>query len=408
MKWISCIVIILLVFNINNVQAINDYENHWAKENIDRMITNKKINGYPDGSFKPDLEVTTLEFIKIILNTLDIELVEEGIREWPDYYIATAKLYNLPTNYYEKLTRYEAVQIISRIVELKDVTISNNKFKDLNSKNRIDVLKLVKLKIVNGYEDKTFRGEQTLTRAEAITIALRTLDSTSKIYSEKKYKITEKHTNIGFENLANDEIEKIRYEIKNKKIYFRDNGRFSNLIDYTIDEKYVSNKKLIKLIETLMTENSYTAVYYVPSKYIINQVIIKFGENDSLINKGLEYFSFTYYEDKLYDLQRVTLKEDLSNECYLKISIDKLWRELYKFEKGEFIDENINLKFYKALQIEFENDAQKILDYMIDKYIKIMNNEEVMVETKIIGKYKINFYKTDATSLDFYFEKLSS
>ena len=45
---------------------------------------------------------------------------------------------------------------------------------------------------------------------------------------------------------------------------------------------------------------------------------------------------------------------------------------------------------------------------MIDKYIKIMNNEEVMVETKIIGKYKINFYKTDATSLDFYFEKLSS
>ena len=40
-----------------------------------------------------------------------------------------------------------------------------------------------------------------------------------------------------------------------------------------------------------------------------------------------------------------------------------------------------------------------------------MNKEfvgEVIAEKIQIGDYIINFYKTDATSLEFYFEKLSS
>lgn len=415
MKKVSFLFVLILVFSLNVVAASEnkfiDIENHWAKENINRMVVNSKINGYPDGTFRPNNEVTTLEFIKIILNTLNIELVEEGLKEWPEHYIATAKKYDLPDNYYEPLSRYEAVQIISKLIDLDNVSVSNNKFKDLDSKYKSNVLKLAKLNIINGYEDKTFRGEKTITRAEAVTIAIRSLEAHKQIVANKKYEIIDEFTNVGFDSTNKGAIDKIRYEIKNNKIVFRDEGRFSDLMDYSIDEKYVTNKKLINIIKSLISEDSYTAVYYVPSKYIINQIIIRFGENDDYISRGLDYFSFTYYEDKLYDLKRVSLKEQFSSECYLKIDVKKFWNDLYEFQNGNIVDEGVKTRFLNALETEFGKDAEKILEYILEKYNKDMNREydgEVIVEQIQIADYLINFYKTDATSLEFYFEKLSS
>ncbi len=408
MKKIIILSIILVIINCSFALAsVNDIEGHWAKENINRMIINGNVNGYSDDTFKPNNEITKLEFLKIIFNTLNIDLVKEGLNEWPDYYISTAQKYNILDGYNDKLTRYDAVDIIAKIIDLKGVATSNNKFKDLDNKYKNDVLKLNKLKIITGYDEKTFGGNNTLTRAEAVTIALRTYEANREIINDKKYKIDSKYTNVGNEK---SEIDKIRYEIKNKKIYFTDNGRFSNVSNYTINEKYIDNKKLINIIENLVSENSYTAVYYVPNKYVINQVIIKYGENDNYINRGLDYFSFTYYEDKLYDLARISLKDTFSNECYLKIELKKLWNELYDLKNANYTDEYIENKLLSALKIEFGSNADEILKYMEEKYNSEMNNEnkEDLAEQVTIGKYIVNYYKTDATSLEFYFEKLSS
>lgn len=389
----------------------SDINNHWAKENIIRMAVNGNVNGYTDGTFKPNNSVTMLEFTKILFETLGTKLKQDGLSKWPDYYIATAKEYGLPTNYYEKLTRYEAVEIISKVVNLKSVSTSSNKFKDLKSKYKNNVLKLVNLNIINGYEDKTFRGENVVTRAEAVTITQRVYDASNKISVNKSELLNEKYTNIGFAPTLKSEYSRTRYEIKNNKIHFKDEGRFEYLEDYTINEKYVTNKKLIKLIETLVSKDSYTAVLYAPSKYVINQIIISNGEDDINMNRGLSYFKFIYYEDKLYDLQRISLKDKFSNECFLKIEVTKLWKDLYKFQNGELVDENIKAKLLSALKVEFGNDANKILDYILERYIKEMNKEYqglTTVESTRIGNYIVNFYKRDVTSLEFYFEKLSS
>ena len=45
---------------------------------------------------------------------------------------------------------------------------------------------------------------------------------------------------------------------------------------------------------------------------------------------------------------------------------------------------------------------------MIEKYLESINSTEAIADKKQIGKYNINVYKTDVTSLEFYFEKLSS
>lgn len=396
--------------NINMVKAIElkDIENHWAKENIVRLLTNGKVNGYEDGTFKPDKDVTVLEFIKLLLDTLDIPLVEDGLSKWPDYYIATAQKYQMQYEYNQLLTRYEATDIISKIINLKSVSISKNQLIDLNSPYKNVILKLITLDVVHGYEDFTFRGENHLTRAEAVTMVLRVLEAKEKIILQQKYAINSTYTNVHVSEASNSKINKIRYEIKNHKIYFYDSGRFSHVQNYSIDEKYITNKKLIRLVESLVSENSYTALYYAPSEYIINQIILKYGENEEMVSRNLEYFSLTYYEDKLYDLEKMTLKEMFSNQCYLKITIKKMWKEPYEFENGNYIDEGIKEKLLRALQVEFGKEAEKILENLLTKYIQMVTTKDVIQEQIIVGNKLINIYKTDATSLEFYFEKLSA
>ena len=403
MKKLLFLTITILAIGLSNVNAeelkLTDVENHWAKESIERMVINDKLSGYPDKTFKPDNDISILEFIKIMIDNLDIQIAEEGLNRWPDYYINTARKYNLNYEFNKKATRYEAVEIIAKLMDLKNVSQSKKCFKDIEEKYKTNVSKLVKLNIINGYEDGEFKGNNNLTRAEAVTIVVRVLEANQKIIEEKKYELDNKYTNLDSENNG------IWYKVLDNKIYFFDNGRFSDLQNYTIDEKYITNKKLIGIIKCLISEDSYTALYYVPSKYIINQIIIKHAKNAEDASKNLEYFSFTYYEDKLYDLGRATLKDFLSNECYMKISIKKMWKEQYEFQKGNFTDENIREKLYKALQIEFGKSADDILKYMLDIYEDNIVNKNNIVKQIKFDKYLINVYKTDSTNLEFYIEK---
>lgn len=387
---------------------ITDINNHWAKESIIRMLTNEKVNGYPDDTFKPDNPITVLEFIKMIMENFNIKILQEGLNKWPDNYIATAKKYDMNYEYDTLLTRYQAIEIISKLIDLKSISTSSKKFKDVESIYQSNLSKLYKLRIINGYQDSTFRGKNNISRAEAVTMILRALEANQRIIQNKKYTINSEYTNINREDADKSEIKKIRYEIYDNKIYFYDKGRFSNIDGYTIQENHVTNQKLIKIIQSLVSQSSYTAVYYVPSPYIINQIIIQYGENDNLVNHNLDYFSIVYYEDKLYDLNRIALNDEFSNECYMKITLKKLWQELYQLENGIYVDENIKTKLLKTLKVEFGNSANDILNYMIEKYEISTTLNEPIADQIEIGNVMINTYKTDATSLEFYFEKLSS
>ena len=109
---------------------LTDIQTHWAKENIIRMVINEKANGYPDNTFQPDKEITVLEFIKLICDNLKIDLVKGGFNKWPDYYIATAEKYQLNDNYGKLLTRNEAIEMISQLIDLKNISTSSKKLKN--------------------------------------------------------------------------------------------------------------------------------------------------------------------------------------------------------------------------------------------------------------------------------------
>lgn len=48
-----------------------DYKGHWAEADIDRVIAEGLMEGYPDGSFKPDQPLTRAQFATVLVKLLD-------------------------------------------------------------------------------------------------------------------------------------------------------------------------------------------------------------------------------------------------------------------------------------------------------------------------------------------------
>lgn len=418
-----CLLFILIIFvfmGVVNAQELNftDIENHWAKENVEKLVANSIVTGYPDGKFKPENNVTVNEFIKMVVAAGEYTLVREGSNIYPDFYIATAKKQQIIddefTDFDKCLTRYEMVEIISNFIGIEDVKINKNIFTDLDKANKDKVLKLVGLKIINGYEDKTFRGEKSITRAEAVTVICRALEVRDMLIVKRKYKVEEEpnlsnyiNVTIDSENNKNSSI-KTFYEIKDNKIKIFDNGRYASLKDYEISSKNINVNKVIKIIRKIVNEKAYLGVIYVPSKYTINELKILYGSEEQKVLCGEYDFAFNYYENKNYELSNKSLHQEFSNNCYMRIDVIKLWDDYSDYKNGVYVDEYKKEKLLDALKIEFGSASSKILDYMIDKNIKYVTNVECdkeHVEQKVFGNYIINYYQKEYGVPQFYIER---
>ena len=157
------IVSILTIFVVSNVYAsedkFTDIKKHWAEKTIEKFGINGVVNGYDDNTFKPDANITTAEFLKIIIVAGKYDLIRVGNAIWPDFYINTAVANELIDthliNCNDYITRSEACKIIGNFINVEETKMAKNKFKDLSDDEDV-VLKLVQLGVVGGYKDKTF------------------------------------------------------------------------------------------------------------------------------------------------------------------------------------------------------------------------------------------------------------
>jgi len=56
---------------VTNSSSFPDIKNHWARKFIEALATRRILNGYPDGSFRPNNSVTRAEFAAIITSTFN-------------------------------------------------------------------------------------------------------------------------------------------------------------------------------------------------------------------------------------------------------------------------------------------------------------------------------------------------
>lgn len=165
-------------------------ESYWGYPYIMALKNSGMIAGYPDGSFRPEQTVSREEFVKMAVTAsglyqqglkCDFSDVEEGA--WYDSYIASAYRAGIVTGITENtfgvgtnITREDVAMIVYRILkepegaEETEVTGSFADFEEISEYAKGSVSALAEKKILNGYEDGTFRPKAYLTRAEAAKI----------------------------------------------------------------------------------------------------------------------------------------------------------------------------------------------------------------------------------------------
>ncbi len=112
--------------------AFNDVENHWARNAVNDMGSRMVINGKGKGLFAPDQAITRAEFAAIMVRGLGIQQGDGAARftdvkssDWYSSVVQTAYAYNLISGFEDgtfrpndSITREQAMSIIARAMTL--------------------------------------------------------------------------------------------------------------------------------------------------------------------------------------------------------------------------------------------------------------------------------------------------
>lgn len=178
---------------IESTKTFPDIAKHWSKLYVESMAAKNVVDGYKDGTFKPNINVTRAEFSKMIVQGLEAEVVKyngefKDIKadDWHANYIATMKKLGLVQGYKdgtfrpnEKITRAEMAMILSNIIDVEvsegEINTILAQFKDksnIQSWAKEAIAKVVKANVMIGKNGK-FDSNDNATRAEAATTIYR-------------------------------------------------------------------------------------------------------------------------------------------------------------------------------------------------------------------------------------------
>ena len=165
-------------------------KDHWAFGYISELVDKGVLNGYEDGSFRPDDTVTRAEWAKIMVLAAGLPVNDDAVNfydmydHWANSYVNTAKEYLAAYTDGTFKPDQAAVRedVTVSMVKLKGYDVSKvdysylSRFSDMNSISnslKAYVAVAVEKELIDGFEDGTFRGQDALTRAEAATLLWR-------------------------------------------------------------------------------------------------------------------------------------------------------------------------------------------------------------------------------------------
>ncbi|WMM26778.1 S-layer homology domain-containing protein [Tissierella sp. MB52-C2] len=185
MKRLLSLIFSLVILMSTGIVALgqgSDYEDNWAKSEINYMKNKGILSGYPDGTFRPTNNMNKSEFYKVVNGIMgftqksEVNFNDVSPTDW--YYDEVQKgvsaNYILPgtsLNANENITRGEVARIIGVIFGVEKDKLEASKFTDnltLPEELKGIVGGLKKNGYINGYPDGTFRANAEITRAEVV------------------------------------------------------------------------------------------------------------------------------------------------------------------------------------------------------------------------------------------------
>lgn len=258
MKWrkkmkriILIMIVLIIIMKITTVAGLSftDVKNSdWYKADLEYIVNDSRgiLSGYPDGTYRPDVDLQVDQFIKTVIMAAGYTIgngegywaqsyidkaIEEGFigeNDFDDYtdYITREEMAAIVVKVMQRLesTDYQKTEEISS--NLRDVTSIMTRYKE-------DVCKVYELGIITGYPDGTFKPKNTLPRREATVVLRRIIDASArKPYESPEVVDYEAHFKGGElwvdpvtasdeENLAVDLL-----MIESEELYFHKGGSY--------------------------------------------------------------------------------------------------------------------------------------------------------------------------------------
>lgn len=170
--------------------SFSDTAGHWAAASINKLAEQSILGGFPDGSFKPDKQMSRAEFMAVMYRLLDLNTEEgdagfEDISNaaWYSKYVKGLSEAGIVTGFEDgsfkpnqEMTREEAFVILYRALKERLVTpVDANKpvFTDeagVSDWAKEAISALTESGFIKGYEDGTLRPKEKITRAEIAAI----------------------------------------------------------------------------------------------------------------------------------------------------------------------------------------------------------------------------------------------
>lgn len=197
-KWVMGLLTVILLFGVGlwgqSVSAVTSFKdlasNYWAFNEIDFLVNEGIIAGYPDGTFKPDQTITNAQGAILLVRALGLQTNETEQINFSDvgktHYAYKEIVAAVTAGIFPKTKTFQPDEPMTR--ESTSLAIANAfkfegsgkvQFSDVkvDRESYTAISALVKNDIVQGFPDRSFRPNDSVTRAQFSTFIARALSS---------------------------------------------------------------------------------------------------------------------------------------------------------------------------------------------------------------------------------------
>jgi len=321
-------------------------DSHWAMSSVTKLVADGTINGFADGTFKPEGIVSRAEFVKMLGKSpykFDKDFADVPNDHWAYEYIMYSGLEGDENGYFnpaKTITRGEVANLLYKRYGAQSKSIVPY-FITSQGTNKDAVAWVYDTGLMVGGDMINLRLDDTLTRAEAAVLIVRAKELNPLVKKD-------------FINNFSDEVYKTVYEASNLfDTPYEANGNitYEELSVAALRFQYKHKKPSVRYKFNKLYDEDYAIYWSVISKYAIDEKGIKATKEEgsklvtvedaiSILTLGARNNSFISAEDIKVDEKtypEVTLKNTNSN-------FSQNMRFAYNFGISLYQDGKINAK----------------------------------------------------------------
>ncbi|MEK3688384.1 S-layer homology domain-containing protein [Paenibacillus sp. FSL R10-2736] len=176
-----------------------DTSTHWADSTVNVFVKLGVVNGYKDGGFHPEASITRAEFATVLAKVFGLSgtassgsSLSDTSGHWAEASIRALQQKGIISGYQNgtfmpnrEITRAEIIAMISKVIDLNSINAAaSSSFSDLDKAwNKEQIGQAAAAGIITGEGNGVFLPAKQASRAEALTIVLRVLETNPELKS---------------------------------------------------------------------------------------------------------------------------------------------------------------------------------------------------------------------------------